>query len=68
MQPTPDGFVYQSRQDEAFAEYEAFAECAFVNLVLAAIKRAAFHAILDEEAPKLTAVPDLIETIRREIG
>ncbi len=35
---------------------------------VAAIKRAAFLAILDEEAPKLTAVPELIETIRREIG
>jgi patatin-related protein len=35
---------------------------------VAAIKRAAFHAILDEEAAKLTAVPELIETIRREIG
>lgn len=34
---------------------------------VAAIKRAAFHAILDEEAAKLTAVPELIETIRREI-
>lgn len=35
---------------------------------VAEIKRAAFHAILDEEAEKLTAVPDLIATIRREIG
>ena len=35
---------------------------------VAAIKRAAFHAILDEEAPKLAAIPDLIATIRREIG
>ncbi|MEO5866760.1 MAG: patatin-like protein [Sphingomonas sp.] len=35
---------------------------------VAAIKRAAFHAILDEEADKLTAVPGLIETLRREIG
>lgn len=35
---------------------------------VAAIKRAAFLAILDEEAPNLTAVPELIETIRREIG
>ncbi len=35
---------------------------------VAAIKRAAFHAILDEEAGKLTAVPELIATIRREIG
>ncbi len=35
---------------------------------VATIKRAAFHAILDEEAEKLTAVPELIESIRREIG
>jgi patatin-related protein len=35
---------------------------------VAAIKRAAFHAILDEEADKLTAVPELIASIRREIG
>jgi len=35
---------------------------------VAAIKRAAFHAILDEEAAKLTAIPELITTIRREIG
>ncbi|WP_206365665.1 patatin-like protein [Sphingomonas sp. AAP5] len=34
----------------------------------AAIKRAAFLAILDEEAEKLTAVPGLFETLRREIG
>jgi patatin-related protein len=35
---------------------------------IAAIKRAAFHAILDEEAGKLTAIPELIASIRREIG
>ena len=35
---------------------------------VAAIKRAAFHAIVDEEAPKLTAIPGLIESLRREIG
>ena len=35
---------------------------------VAAIKRAAFHAILDEETDKLTAVPELIASIRREIG
>ncbi len=35
---------------------------------IAAIKRATFHAILDEEAPKLTAIPALIETLRREVG
>ncbi|MBP2275720.1 MULTISPECIES: patatin-like protein [Sphingomonas] len=34
----------------------------------AAIKRALFLAILDEEEPKLTAVPGLFETLRREIG
>lgn len=34
----------------------------------AAIKRAAFLAILDEEAEKLTAIPGLFETLRREIG
>ena len=34
----------------------------------AAIKRAAFLAILDEEADRLTAIPGLFETLRREIG
>ncbi|WP_010185842.1 patatin-like protein [Sphingomonas sp. PAMC 26605] len=34
----------------------------------ATIKRAAFLAILDEEADKLTAIPGLFETLRREIG
>ena len=34
----------------------------------AAIKRAAFLAILDEEAGQLTAIPGLFETLRREIG
>ena len=34
----------------------------------AAIKRAAFLAILDEEADRLTAIPALFETLRREIG
>ena len=34
----------------------------------AAIKRAVFLAILDEEAPKLTMIPGLFETLRREIG
>jgi patatin-related protein len=34
----------------------------------AAIKRAAFVAILEEEAPKLTAIPGLFESLRREIG
>ncbi|AXJ96648.1 MULTISPECIES: patatin-like protein [unclassified Sphingomonas] len=35
---------------------------------VAAIKRAAFHAILDEEEPRLTAIPALIASLRREIG
>ena len=34
----------------------------------AAIKRAAFLAILDEEEPKLTAIPELIGSLRKEIG
>ncbi|MEG3175670.1 patatin-like protein [Sphingomonas sp. RB3P16] len=34
----------------------------------AAIKRAAFLAILDEESEKLTAIPGLFETLRREVG
>ena len=34
----------------------------------AAMKRALFHAILDEEAPKLTNVGALVEQLRREIG
>jgi patatin-related protein len=35
---------------------------------IAALKRAAFLAILDEEADRLTAIPGLFETLRREIG
>jgi hypothetical protein len=35
---------------------------------LAAIKRAAFHAILDEEAARCTAIPGLIAELRAEIG
>jgi patatin-related protein len=35
---------------------------------VAAIKHAAFLAILDEEEPKLTAIPALIKSLRREIG
>ncbi|WEK42652.1 MAG: patatin-like protein [Candidatus Sphingomonas colombiensis] len=35
---------------------------------VAAIKRAAFIAILDEEAPRLHTAAVLIETLRREIG
>lgn len=35
---------------------------------VAAIKRAAFLAIVDEEEPKLAAIPGLIESLRREIG
>ena len=34
----------------------------------AAIKRALFLAILDEEAARLTMIPQLFETLRREIG
>ncbi|WP_203311025.1 patatin-like protein [Sphingomonas beigongshangi] len=34
----------------------------------AAIKRAAFRAILDEEEGRLTAIPALIASLRREIG
>ncbi len=35
---------------------------------VAEIKRAAFHAILDEEAPRLHTAAALIEELRREIG
>ena len=35
---------------------------------VAQIKRAAFRAILDEEVNRLTAIPALFETLRREIG
>ncbi|WP_375428414.1 patatin-like protein [uncultured Sphingomonas sp.] len=35
---------------------------------VSAIKRAAFHAILGEEEDRLTAIPTLFETLRREIG
>ncbi|MBI0474741.1 patatin-like protein [Sphingomonas sp. MA1305] len=35
---------------------------------VAAIKRDVFRAILDEEAPRLTAIPGLIASLRREIG
>ena len=35
---------------------------------VAAIKRAAFRAIIDEEAPRLTAIPALIASLRTEIG
>ncbi|WP_375404078.1 patatin-like protein [uncultured Sphingomonas sp.] len=35
---------------------------------VSAIKRAAFLAILDEEEPRLTVIPALFETLRREIG
>ena len=35
---------------------------------VATMKRNIFHAILDEEAPRLTAVPGLIEKLRAEIG
>ncbi|HTG39734.1 patatin-like protein [Sphingomonas sp.] len=33
-----------------------------------AIKQALFHAILDEEAPRLNAIPGLIASIRAELG
>src|SRR3546814_1018758 len=35
---------------------------------VAAIKRAAFHAILDEEQDRLGAVGNLIDVIRQEVG
>lgn len=35
---------------------------------VAALKRRAFHAILDEEAPNLTAIPGLIAELRNEIA
>ena len=35
---------------------------------IAQIKRAAFHAILDEEGPRLTSIQPLIEQLRGEIG
>jgi len=35
---------------------------------VAAIKRAAFRAILDEEEPRLTAIPALIASLRVEVG
>ncbi|WP_066804145.1 patatin-like protein [Sphingomonas asaccharolytica] len=35
---------------------------------VAAIKRNAFHAILDEEEARLTAVPGMIDALRREVG
>jgi len=35
---------------------------------VAALKRDAFRAILDEEEARLTAVPDLVATVRREVG
>jgi patatin-related protein len=35
---------------------------------VASLKRALFHAILDEEAARLTSVPALIDKIRGEIG
>ena len=35
---------------------------------VAALKRRLFHAILDEEAPRLTAIAPLIESLRVEVG
>ena len=35
---------------------------------VAAIKRAAFLAILDEEEPRLAAIPALVATVRHELG
>lgn len=35
---------------------------------VAGIKRAAFLAILDEEEPRLTAIPQLITSLRQEVG
>ncbi|HEV2567596.1 patatin-like protein [Sphingomonas sp.] len=36
--------------------------------VAAELKRSLFHAILDEEAPRLLAVPGLVQKLRAEIG
>jgi hypothetical protein len=36
--------------------------------VVAGLKKRAFHAILDAEAPRLGTIPDLIAELRREIG
>ena len=47
-------------------EMTAFAHAS--ELSEAAIKRAAFHAILDEEEPRLGTAGGLIATIRAEIG
>jgi hypothetical protein len=35
---------------------------------VAEIKRAAFHAILDEEEARLTSIPGLFAELRAEIG
>jgi patatin-related protein len=35
---------------------------------IADLKKRAFRAILDSEAPRLTKIPDLIEALRKEIG
>jgi len=35
---------------------------------VAALKRAAFHAILDEEAPRLSTATQMIASLRREVG
>jgi len=39
MQPTADGYIHQSRLDDAFEEYEAFVQSAFLALVLTTLKR-----------------------------
>ena len=35
---------------------------------IAEIKRTLFRAILDEERPRLKAIPELFETIEREVS
>ena len=40
----------------------------FPEARVAEIKRAAFHAILDEEEARLTRIPRLFEALRKEIG
>ena len=39
MEPTRDGFVHQSRQDDLFQELEVFADSVYVCLVLTALQR-----------------------------
>lgn len=39
MEPTTDGFIKQSRQDDLFEEVETFAQCVYLCLTLTALKR-----------------------------